>query len=273
VEQSDSMRDYLAPLLDASLLVRDIDLIDGGARYRMLETIREYAWEQLAQSGELDATRQAHAVSFMQVAERYELGDLLPSSANAIERLMLERANLGAALSWLDSGSDTERLLRLVAALGNFWTATAAYREATYWHERALSRSDAGPTSHRAKIQVQLGMARLLQGDIAGAEPHFTAGLSACQVFDEPYYEALALLGLGNAAILQGDHTLGEARLLACRGWPIRFSTGACPRSCVAWLRSIWESSPAPPAISISPPSKFLTCSAGRAPRTICRAS
>lgn len=218
VEQSDSMRDCLAPLLDASLLVRDIDLIDGGARYRMLETIREYAWEQLAQSGELDATRQAHAVSFMQVAERYELGDLLPSSANAIERLMLERANLGAALSWLDSGSDTERLLRLVAALGNFWTATAAYREATYWHERALSRSDAGPTSHRAKIQVQLGMARLLQGDIAGAEPHFTAGLSACQVFDEPYYEALALLGLGNAAILQGDHTLGEARLLACRG-------------------------------------------------------
>jgi non-specific serine/threonine protein kinase len=208
--------DQLAALIDASLLVRDIDSVNGVARYRMLETIRDYAREQLEQRDELDATRRAHAVAFMQLAEHYEFADLLPTSANAIERLGIERANLGAALIWLDNAHDTERLLRLVAALGNFWTSTAAYREATYWHERALSKRDDRPDPNRAKIQVQLGMARLLQGDIAGATPHFTSGLAACRAFNEPYYAALALLGLATAAILQGDNALATTHLHAC---------------------------------------------------------
>jgi non-specific serine/threonine protein kinase len=208
--------DQLAALIDASLLVRDIDSVNGVARYRMLETIRDYAREQLEQRDELDATRRAHAVAFMQLAEHYEFADLLPASANAIERLGIERANLGAALIWLDNAHDTERLLRLVAALGNFWTSTAAYREATYWHERALSKRDDRPDPNRAKIQVQLGMARLLQGDIAGATPHFTSGLATCRAFNEPYYAALALLGLATAAILQGDNALATTHLHAC---------------------------------------------------------
>jgi non-specific serine/threonine protein kinase len=210
------LSDQLAALIDASLLVRDIDSVNGVARYRMLETIRDYAREQLEQRDELDATRRAHAVAFMQLAEHYEFADLLPTSANAIERLGIERANLGAALIWLDNAHDTERLLRLVAALGNFWTSTAAYREATYWHERALSKRDDRPDPNRAKIQVQLGMARLLQGDIAGATPHFTSGLAACRAFNEPYYAALALLGLATAAILQGDNALATTHLHAC---------------------------------------------------------
>jgi non-specific serine/threonine protein kinase len=208
--------DQLAALIDASLLVRDIDSVNGVARYRMLETIRDYAREQLEQRDVLDATRRAHAVAFMQLAEHYEFADLLPTSANAIERLGIERANLGAALIWLDNAHDTERLLRLVAALGNFWTSTAAYREATYWHERALSKRDDRPDPNRAKIQVQLGMARLLQGDIAGATPQFTNGLAACRAFNEPYYAALALLGLATAAILQGDNALATTHLHAC---------------------------------------------------------
>jgi non-specific serine/threonine protein kinase len=183
----------------------------------MLETIREYAWERLAHSDEMDATRQAHAVAYLHLAERYELADLLPSSAHAIERLMTERANLDAALAWLDNTRDTARLLRLIAALSNFWNATAAYREATSWYERVLSENDGDSDPHRAKIQVQLGMSRLLQGDIAGAEPSFAAGLATCRAAGESYYAALALLGLANAAVLQGEPELGADYLRACR--------------------------------------------------------
>jgi non-specific serine/threonine protein kinase len=209
--------DGLATLIDASLLVREIDPVTGGVRYRMLETIREYAWERLAQSGDMDPTRQAHAIAFMQVAERYELADLLPSSARAIERLVAERSNLDAALAWLDNTRDTERLLRLIAAMSNFWNATAAYREATSWYERMLSENAVHSDPHRAKIQVQLGMARLLQGDIAGAEPTFAVGLATCRAAGEPYYAALALIGLANAAVLRGENALGADYLRACR--------------------------------------------------------
>ena len=211
------LSDDLAALIDASLLVREVDPVSAAARYRMLETIRDYAWERLAQSDEIDATRQAHAVAYMLFAERYELADLLPSSAHAVERLMVERANLDAALAWLDNTRDTERLLRLIAAMGNFWNVTTAYREASFWYERALSENDVDSDPHRAKIQVQLGMSRLLQGDIAGAEPSFAAGLATCRATGESYYAALSLIGLANAAVLRGDFALGADYLHGCR--------------------------------------------------------
>jgi non-specific serine/threonine protein kinase len=214
---SPELAEELAELIDASLLVREVDPLTGGARYRMLETIRDYAWEQLAQSGELEATRQAHAVAFMQFAERHELADLLPSSAHAIERLVSERANLDAALTWLDTARDTDGLLRLISALGNFWNATADYRQATSWYERVLAENAVESDPLRAKIQVNLGMTRLLQGELAGAEPVFESGLATCRAAGEPYYAALALLGLANVAALQGEHELGADFLRAGR--------------------------------------------------------
>ncbi len=174
----------------------------------MLETIREFAGEQLTQSDEMDATRTAHAVFFTQFAERYEFADLMPFSDNAVERLIVERANMRAALSWLEPDvRHSMLLLRLIAAHGNFWASTANYREATHWYERAITQSEAVPSAHRAKIQVQLGMTRLLQGDIPGADAKFTEGLAASRAFDEPYYSSLALIGLATCG-----HRAGKQR-------------------------------------------------------------
>jgi DNA-binding NarL/FixJ family response regulator len=60
-------------------------------------------------------------------------------------------------------------------------------------------------------------MARLLQGDIAGAEPSFAVGLATCRAAGESYYAALALIGLANAAVLRGENALGADYLRACR--------------------------------------------------------
>ncbi len=60
-------------------------------------------------------------------------------------------------------------------------------------------------------------MTRLLQGDHFGAEPAFTEGLAACRALGEPYYAALAQIGLANIAILQGHRERGAELLRACR--------------------------------------------------------
>lgn len=215
--ESGSIREQLSLLIDASLLLRDVDPIAGAARYRMLETIREYAGERLAQRNEAEEVQLAHADFFTRFAERYELADLMPFADHAIERLIVEHPNLRAALNWLDQTSHTELFMRLIAAHGNFWASTVNYRDASLWYERALARSDAIPSRHQAKIQVQLGMTILLQGDAVGAEARLAAGLVASRAFDEPYYASLALIGLANAAVLQNDTARGAALLLECR--------------------------------------------------------
>jgi non-specific serine/threonine protein kinase len=211
----------LSLLIDASLVLRESDTT-GATRYRMLETIREFANEQLAASGEADAVRNTHARYFTHFAETYEFADLMPSAARAIERLEIERANLQVALTWLSQADDTEHFLRLVAAHGNLWASTANYHEARFWYERALVASELHPSNHRAKIQVLLAMTELLQGGISTSELLFAESLAACRLYDVPYYTAYALLGAATAAILQGDgdraaRLLNDCRLVADR--------------------------------------------------------
>jgi predicted ATPase/DNA-binding CsgD family transcriptional regulator len=215
-----SMRDRLSTLIDASLLVREIDSTTQTARYRMLETIREFASEQLARSSESESAQSAHASYFTRFAEAYEFADLLPAGALAIERLEVERANLRAALTWLDQSCDIEHFIRLVAAHGNFWSAQANYREARGWFERALCVSAGRPSAHRAKILVLLGMTELFQGERQEAEARFAEGLAACRDQGEHYYSALALIGLAGVAVLRGEgerstELLNECRLVA----------------------------------------------------------
>ena len=183
----------------------------------MLETIREFADEQLTASGEANAARNAHARYFTQFAETYEFADLMPSTAYAIERLEIERANLQVALAWLAQADDTEHFLRLVAAHGNYWAASANYHEARFWYERALAAAQGHSSNHRAKIQVLLAMTELLQGGIVTSEALFSEGLAACRTHDEPYYAAYALLGAATAAILQDDGARGARLLHECR--------------------------------------------------------
>jgi non-specific serine/threonine protein kinase len=203
-------------LIDASLVLRESDAT-GATRYRMLETIREFANEQLAASGEADAAKNAHARYFNRFAETFEFADLMPSAARAIERIEIERANLQVALTWLAQADDTEHFLRLIAAHGNYWAATANYHEARFWYERALAGGEGHPSNHRAKIQVLLAMTELLQGGISTSEALFAEGLAACRAHDEPYYAAYALLGAATAAILQDDPERGARLLNQCR--------------------------------------------------------
>ncbi len=144
-EASDLSRpaiDVVASLLDKSLLQQS----DRGAdepRLLMLETIREYALERLADSGDLETTEQRHAMYYLALAEKSE-PELFGHQQRAwIGRLTRDAENLRAALQWSQTHQMNEQLLRLAGNLGHFWYMCGRFSEAMLWLETALR--EAGP--------------------------------------------------------------------------------------------------------------------------------
>src|SRR5690606_5206413 len=108
--------DAVDALVDHSL-VRRQEGADGEARFFMLETIREYAQEKLAEAGEVDATRAAHAQHVLAFAEEAERALTGPEQGRWFDRLDAERANLRAALSWAEQTGEIEIGLRIANAI------------------------------------------------------------------------------------------------------------------------------------------------------------
>ena len=112
--------DTLARLVERSLVVADRD---AGPRYHLLETVREYARERLADAGEVERTAWAHVAYLTDLAERAEAELRGDGQARWLPRLAAERDDLEAALAWCTThaGSRPDAGLWLVAALGWYW--------------------------------------------------------------------------------------------------------------------------------------------------------
>jgi predicted ATPase len=111
--------EFLSSLVDKSLVV--VVRGDEESRYRMLETVRQYASEKLIESGERGTLRAGHARFFLDLAEEAETGLAGPEQPAWLERLDAEHDNLRAALGWFAEEKEIERGLRLAAALLRFW--------------------------------------------------------------------------------------------------------------------------------------------------------
>ena len=206
-----SVLDLIAALVEASLL-RSETGPDGTTRFRMLETIREFAEDQLAASGEAEAVRKRHAFYFMAFAERYELAEFLPDGDQVLALLEAEHANLRASLAWLEDTDECGALLRLAGALGRFWTGRGYSQESRDWLERALAH-DGTAAAYRAKALVALGVIQIYQGANQEAETRLTEGLAGCRTLGDAVHEVLALIGLSGLAIMQDDLDRGAALL------------------------------------------------------------
>jgi predicted ATPase len=141
----------LGTLVDHGL-AHEVQAPGGEPRFGMLETVREFAEERLAECGEADATARRHALHFLALVER-----AAPALAEAwspawLERLGAEHGNLRAALAWLEAGGEPEAFLRLVEALYHFWLIRCHYREGLAWLERALARDGGPPSEARARV-------------------------------------------------------------------------------------------------------------------------
>lgn len=207
--------DLIAALVEASLLRTEAQP-DGSLRYRMLETVREYAEEQLLASGDAHTMRQRHAAWFTAFAGQFELAELRPDGEHARLMLAADHPNLRTALAWYGAQEAFPALLRLAATLGHFWAGLGYYQEGRAWLERALASCE-GTAQDQAKGLVGLGVILFYQGAYREAERRLSDGLAACRALGDALYASLALIGLGALAMVQGAFDRGVLLLEEAR--------------------------------------------------------
>ncbi len=213
--------DGIVVLMTASLIQR-IDPLDAESsaepRFRMLETIREFAQEELFASGDDEAARRLHLqflVAFAEEAERHFIRGVDPSWLNALET---EHDNIRAALDWsLTAERDlVDRTLgsRLAGTLWLFWYYHSHLAEGRRWLERAIGFDDGetGPALIRDRLRALVGIGALahFQGDDAVAVPALEKSVRLGRMVDAPVDLAYALTILGNVTEDAGRYEEAE---------------------------------------------------------------
>ncbi len=129
----------LTRLVDTSLV--QVDTLDGRARYRLLEPVRQYAQQRLLTSGEAPAVAGRHASYFLELAEQAETELHGPRQTTWLNRLARDHDNLRAASRCASEAGETERLLRVGAALFIFWMAKGFLSEGRRWLDPLLAEN------------------------------------------------------------------------------------------------------------------------------------
>jgi tetratricopeptide (TPR) repeat protein len=195
----------MTSLVDKSLLQPE----DGAApepRFRMLDTIRAYAAEQLAESGERATVQRAHAAYCLVLAEE---GAGRERRADWVARCEREHDNFHAALDYLVAEGDAAWALRLGAALYLYWDEREYFAEGSQRLERILQLSSA-PTAARAMCSKFAGALATHQGDFVAARLRHREALDIYQTLGDRRSAAGQMVALGAQEYLSGH--AAEAR-------------------------------------------------------------
>jgi predicted ATPase/class 3 adenylate cyclase len=204
----DTVLDGLTSLLDKSLL-KQVEEADGAPRFMMLETIREYALERLAMTGEEAALRHRHAGYFLGLAEQAEAELHGVEQVTMQERLDAEHDNLRSALVWSHMAEDAQEVgVRLAVALWWYWMVRGYWSEGHTWLTRMLAQGRETATM-RAKLLLGLGYLARIRGNLSEAGTLFEESLAISRISGDRHGIAHALSDLGSVIGLLGDH--GEA--------------------------------------------------------------
>src|SRR5215469_6468674 len=197
--------ELIAQLLDKSL-IQPSDSVDGEPYFRMLQTIREYALEQLAASGEEEAVKRRHADFYLRLAETAEPHLLYPERAAWLERLERGHDNLRAALAWSSSENGAARAgLRLAGALSWFWYQRGYLREGRTFLEALLARGEqADGSAVRGKALSGVSLLAWAQGDVEVAGEQAEESVALFRALGDPLWLAGALVILGSIQVSQG---------------------------------------------------------------------
>ncbi len=203
--------DELASLVDKSLL-RQIATADGETRCYMLETVRQYALEQLTESGEHEELRVRHAAWCLKLAETAEPELVGPRQVSWLERLEREHDNLRAALRWCIDRGDAEMGARLGGALWRFWSIRGYPREGRSWltELRTLGSAQRTTPAH-AKVLAGAGRLAYDQGDYVASRALHEESLAIRRELDDAPAIARSLGHLGDVAHQLGDYAAAQA--------------------------------------------------------------
>jgi len=208
----------LSSLVDKNLVQR-VDRMEAEPRFAMLETIREYACERLAESGEQSATRRSHAAYCLVLAEEGnpELGPA--DRSHWLAQCDVEIDNFRFALDWLFQTRDLEWGLRLCTALFRFWDMREHLTEGRARLETVLQMAGVEHTKDRARLSHFIGALASAQGDYPAAEHFLQQGLSLYEELGDQSGVAASLNALAVSARDRGDYGAAQSdfeRSLAC---------------------------------------------------------
>src|SRR6266542_4128626 len=181
--------------------------MEGEPRFTMLETIREYALERLAEREEVEALRQAHAAYYLALGQAAEPELRGPRQVAWMARLELEHNNLRAVLAWSQSaaasdGRAGELGARLAVAVWEFWSRRAPLSEGWRWLAGALSQlaldaPEPEVRRLRAKALSAAGNLAMYRGDGAAGRTLLEESLALFQELGDSRGTAYVLLNLG----------------------------------------------------------------------------
>jgi predicted ATPase/class 3 adenylate cyclase len=214
--------DLLTQLVEKSLVLYEDE--EGEARYRLLETIRQYSAERLQASEVVSVVRGWHRDWFVALAERAGPALFGGEQAVWVRRLAREHDNLRAAIAWSFDTGAAEAGLRLGASLWRFWHIRGYPQEGRERLAAALSGATAR-TRLRAHALDGAGVLALRAAwDLVAAHAHYEEMLAIGHELRDRQVIAIALNGLGHVALLAKDP--GRARPLFEQGLALAREVG-----------------------------------------------
>ncbi|MBB4678961.1 ATP-binding protein [Crossiella cryophila] len=197
--------DALTGLVDKSVVTKDSD--GHRARYRMLETIRQYGRDRLLAKAELTGWRRRHRDHYLAMALEFRASWHGPDQARWSRRCDADLANVRAALEFsLSEPGEAPEALRLVAALGWYWAACGATQEGQLWLNRCLAAAPE-PTEWRATALWIAAQTAVVRGDLETATRRVEECAELAGKLDSAATLAYAIQYQATLAMYQGETT------------------------------------------------------------------
>lgn len=202
--------DRVASLIDQSLL-RQTEQEGHEPRLIMLETIREFGQELLAMSGEMEASRQAHAEYYLKLTEEAEQIMRSRGKGQRLMNLQRDHDNIRAALQWLVEREEIEKALSMGLALWRFWWMYGYLNEGCTFLEWALLASQKAAAPVRAKLLTISGWLFCLQGNVERAAMLCRESLAIFRELEDTRGMMTPLWMLGYMALIMSDYTATQS--------------------------------------------------------------
>jgi predicted ATPase/transcriptional regulator with XRE-family HTH domain len=199
-----SVLDGLHALVNRSLVQVD-ETDDGADRYRLLESVRQHAAEQLAAAGMEIPTRDGHLSYFLALAEQAVEAFRGAEPGPWLDRLEIEHDNMRAALSWARAQARSEQGLQLAAALAPFWEFRGHIAEGRRRLEEMLAVFH-GPPGARARALNAAGFLTMRAGGFRQSLAMYQEALALRRELGDIRGMAGALINEGNAHIELGEY-------------------------------------------------------------------
>ncbi len=199
----------LLGLVDKSVVLLQGSQEDEKPRYRLLDTIREYGAERLAESGEQAAARNRHTAYFLGLAEDFAHHDKDADQLERFRALRAEhpdlRAALGYALGPPEQTADVRLAARLASALRPYWEISGLLREGRHWTDKILAQLPA-PAGGREQLLLARGVLGIFQGELGEAVTDLEASIATAREHGSEPVCALGYTYLCLARVFSGRY-------------------------------------------------------------------